>query len=86
MFPKGVVQLLSCKGGRDCQDGGWLSLRSHWHWDSQGYERDETVRALEAVRYAPEARYNLTSIRVLDEKDVGFKCNKISSQLAKETG
>ena len=28
--------------------------------------RDETVRALEAVRYVPEARYNLISIRVLD--------------------
>ena len=29
-------------------------------------ERDETMRAQEAVRYVPEARYNL--IRVLDEK------------------
>ena len=31
-------------------------------------ERDGTVRALEAVRYVPEARYNLISIRVLDEE------------------
>ena len=30
-------------------------------------ERDETVRALEAVWYILEARYNLISIRVLDE-------------------
>ena len=31
-------------------------------------ERDETVHALEAVLYIPEARYNLISIRVLDEE------------------
>ena len=31
-------------------------------------ERDGTMRALEAVRYVPEARYNLISISVLDEK------------------
>ena len=31
-------------------------------------ERDETVRALKAVRYVPEARYNLISIRVFDEE------------------
>jgi len=31
-------------------------------------KRDETVRALEAVRYVQEARYNLISIRVFDEK------------------
>ena len=30
--------------------------------------RDGTVRALEAVWYVPEARYNLISIRVLDEE------------------
>jgi len=30
-------------------------------------ERDGTVRALEAVQYVQEARYNLISIRVLDE-------------------
>ena len=33
-----------------------------------GTERDETVRALEAVRYVPETRYNVISIRVLDEE------------------
>ena len=31
-------------------------------------ERDGKVRALEAVRYVPEARYNLISIRVLGEE------------------
>ena len=31
-------------------------------------KRDGTVHALEAVRYVPEARYNLISIRVLDEE------------------
>ena len=30
--------------------------------------RDEIVRALEAVRYVPKARYSLISIRVLDEE------------------
>jgi len=30
--------------------------------------RDGIVRALEAVWYVPEARYNLISIRVLDEE------------------
>ena len=30
--------------------------------------RDGTMRALEVVRYVPEARHNLISIRVLDEE------------------
>ena len=30
--------------------------------------RDETVHALEAIWYVPEARYNLISIRLLDEE------------------
>jgi len=30
--------------------------------------RDGTMRALEAVRYVPEAQYNLIFIRVLDEE------------------
>jgi len=30
--------------------------------------RDGTVHALEAIRYVPEARYNLISIRVFDEE------------------
>ena len=34
----------------------------------KGTERDGRVRALEAVWYVPEARYNLISIRVLDEE------------------
>ena len=31
-------------------------------------ESDGTVHALEVVRYVPKARYNLISIRVLDEE------------------
>ena len=31
-------------------------------------KRDGTMRALEAVRYVPEARYNLISIGVLNEE------------------
>jgi len=31
-------------------------------------ERDGMVRALEAIRYVPEACYNLISIRVLNEE------------------
>ena len=30
--------------------------------------RDKTTHAMEAVRYIPEARYNLISIRLLDSK------------------
>ena len=44
-------------------------------------ERDGTVRALEAVQYVPEARYNLISIRVIDEEGC-----RIQIQLAKEIG
>jgi len=47
--------------------------------------RDGTVRALEAVRYVPEAWYNLISMRVLDEEGCQSKCNKASSYSAKET-
>jgi len=32
-------------------------------------KRDGTMHALGVVWYAPEARYNLISIRVLDEKE-----------------
>ena len=32
-------------------------------------KRDGTVRALGAVRYVPEARYNLIFIGVLDEEE-----------------
>jgi len=39
MFPERVVRLLNCKGGRDCQDDGWLSLRGHWHCDNQDYRK-----------------------------------------------
>ena len=35
--------------------------------------RDETVRALEVVRYVLEARYNLISIRVLDKEGCQIK-------------
>jgi len=60
MFPKGVVQLISYKGGRDCQDDGWLSLRGHCHRDSQGYRKRWVC---------PGGSYNLISIRVLDEEE-----------------
>ena len=46
-------------------------MRGHWHWDDQGYRKRGTVYALEVVQYVPEARYNLISIRVLDEE--GFQ-------------
>ena len=49
-------------------------------------ERDGTMCALVAVRYVREARYDLISIRVLDEEGCRSKCNKVSSQSAKETG
>ena len=42
-------------------------------------ERDKTVHALEAVWYVPKARYNLIFIRVLDEEECHYKCNKVSS-------
>jgi len=32
-------------------------------------ERDETVHTLEAVRYVPEASYNLISVGVLEKKE-----------------
>jgi len=41
--------------------------------------RDGTVRALKSVRYVPETRYNLISIRVLEKKNAGSKCNTMSS-------
>ena len=34
---KDMFNSLVSKGGRDCQNGGWLSLRGHRHWDSQCY-------------------------------------------------
>ena len=68
MFTIGAVQLLSCKGGRDCQDGGWLGLRGHWHWDNQGYRKRWDDACSGAVQYVPTTRYNLISIRLLDEE------------------
>ena len=49
-------------------------------------EKDGMVRALEAVWYVREARYNLISIGYSMKKDAGSNCNKVSSQLAKVTG
>ena len=46
-------------------------------------ERDGTVRALKAVRYVLEARYNLISSGVLDEKRCQIQVTA-SSQLAKK--
>jgi len=61
-------QLLSCKGGRDYQNGGWLSLVITTGTVNVT-KRDEMVCALEAVQYVLEARYNLISIGVLDEEE-----------------
>jgi len=71
MFSEEVVQLLGYKGGRDYQNDGWLRLWGHRHWDVNVTGRDETVCALEAVRYVHKDRYNLISIGVLDEE--GFQ-------------
>ena len=49
-------------------------------------ERDGIMHALEEVQYVSEARCNLISIRVLDKKDAGSKCNKALSQLDYVTG
>jgi len=49
-------------------------------------KRDRMMCALEAVWYVPEVHYNVISIKMLTKKDAGSKCNKVSSQLAKETG
>jgi len=48
-------------------------------------ERDGTMHALEAVQNVPEIRYNLIFISFSTKKDAGSKCNKASSQSAKET-
>ena len=52
----------------------------------KGTVRDRMVHALEVVRCVLEPRYNVISIRVLDEEGCRFKCNKASSQLAKGVG
>ena len=56
------------QGGRDCQDGRWLGLEVIGTVTVKVTKRDETVRALEAVRYVSEAWYNLIFIGVLDEE------------------
>jgi len=48
--------------------------------------RDETVRVLKVVRYVLEVWYNLISTGFSMKKDVGSKCSKASSRLAKEAG
>ena len=55
---EGIVKMLD---GSDCEviSTGTIKVTG----------RDGTVRALEAVRYVPESRYNLISIRVLDEEE-----------------
>ena len=68
MFPKEAVQLLSCKRGRDCQDGGCSACEVIDTGTVKVIERDETVRALEVVWYVPKARYNLIYIGVLNKK------------------
>ena len=49
-------------------------------------ERNRTVRALEAVWHVPEARYNLISIRVLDEERCQIQVQQSVSQLTEKTG
>ena len=49
-------------------------------------ERDGMARALEAVWYVLEARYNPISKGCSTKNDTRSKCNKVSSQLAKDTG
>ena len=85
MFPKRAVQLLGCKGGRDCQDGDGSACEVNDTGTVKVTGRDRTVHVLEAVRYVPEAWYNLISIKVLDDEGCWTKCNKASSQSAKET-
>ena len=68
MFSEKATQLLSCKGGRDCQDGDGLACKVISTGTIKITERDGTVRALEAVRYVSEAQYNLISIRMFDDE------------------
>jgi len=73
MFPKRAIQLIGCKGGRTIKmvDGsacGVIGSRT-----VKIIERDETVHVLETVQYVLEARYNLVSIRVLDEEGCGIQ-------------
>ena len=49
-------------------------------------KRNGTMRALEVVRYVPEARYNQISIGVLDSEEFISRCNMKSSWLVKKTG
>ena len=84
MFSERAVQLLDYKRERDCQDGGGSTCEVIGTGTVKVTQRDGTVRALEAVQCVSEARYNLISIEVL--KNVGSKCNRALSQLAKEIG
>ena len=76
MFPKWTVQLFSCRGERDCQDGRWLDLRGHLHWDSQGYWKWWDNAYYGGALVCPQARYNLISIRVLDEEECRIQVQK----------
>ena len=38
-FQKKMFNFLVAKEERDCQDGRWLCLRGHRHWDSEGYRK-----------------------------------------------
>jgi len=69
MFPKRVVQLIGYKGERDYEDdGGYSTCEVIGTGTVKVTKRDETVRALEVIRYVPEARYNIICIRVLEQK------------------
>ena len=48
-------------------------------------ETDGMMRALETVRYVPEARYNVIFIRVLDEEGCRIQVQQGITTSAKET-
>ena len=75
MFPERDVQLLGCKEDETVKivDGSACEVIDIGTVNVTG--RDRTVRALEAVRYISEARYNLISIRVLDLEGCQIQVN-----------
>ena len=76
MFLERAVQLLSCKRVRDCQNGGSLDLRGHWHWDSQGYRKRWDGAYSGGGLVCPRGTIHLISIRVLDEEGCQIQVQK----------
>ena len=62
---KGIVKIVDCSA---CEviDTGTINVT----------RRDGTVRALEAVRYVPEARYNLIFIGMFDKEGCQSQATK----------